>query len=101
MKKIFIYWFAIVLLCSCGNGKDKWQGIISEKDNEIEELENRISELEEQVEELEDEKIMLENEKEELKDQLDDAEDIIQRAKSACFIWDDDVYMIHSILSQY
>lgn len=93
MKK-YIFEIALVFLCSCGNSKADLQGILTEKDGEIEDLEIRVAELEEQVEELE-------REKEELQEQLDDAEDIIDRAKSACFVWDDDAYMVLSILNQY
>lgn len=93
MKK-YILCIAIALFCSCGNSKKDWQHIISNKDYEIEELESRVSELEERVEELE-------RENEELQGQLDDAEDIIDRAKSACIIWEDDMYMVLSVLNQY
>ncbi len=93
MKKL-IWGLSLLLLCSCSSSKTDWQGLLSDKDDEIEELETRIAELEEQVENLE-------QEKEELQEQLDDAEDIIGRAKSACFLWEDDAFMVLSILNQY
>ena len=89
MKKIVFILFSILLLSSCVS-KSEYEDLEYENQKlkrEIAELEDRVDELEDMVDELED--------------RLYDAENIIDEAKRACYIWDDDTYMVLSVLNQY
>lgn len=82
MKKIVFILFSILLLSSCVS-KSEYEDL----EYENQKLKREIAELEDMVDELED--------------RLYDAENIIDEAKRACYIWDDDTYMVLSVLNQY
>ena len=82
MKKVIFILFSVLVLSSCVS-KSKYEDL--EYENHL--LERKISDLEDRIDELEN--------------KLSNAEDVIYEAKRTCFIWDDDTYMVLSVLNQY
>ena len=89
MRRLFIMGLVIIATTSCVS-KDNYEDL--EYQNQM--LQNRIDELENEVSDLE---YRLEKTEKKLKN----AEDIINEAKRTCLIWDDDTFMVSSVLNRY
>ena len=96
MRRLFIIGLVIIATTSCVS-KDKYEDL--EYQNQM--LQNRIDELESRNYELENEVSDLEYRLEKTEKKLKNAEDIINEAKRTCFIWDDDTFMVSSVLNRY
>ena len=103
MRRLFIIGLVIIATTSCVS-KDKYEDL--EYQNQM--LQNRIDELESYNYELESRNYELENEVSDLEYRLEktekklkNAEDIINEAKRTCLIWDDDTFMVSSVLNRY
>lgn len=96
MRRLFIIGLVIIATTSCVS-KDKYEDL--EYQNQM--LQNRIDELESCNYELENEVSDLEYRLEKTEKKLKNAEDIINEAKRTCLIWDDDTFMVSSVLNRY
>lgn len=96
MRRLFIIGLVIIATTSCVS-KDKYEDL--EYQNQM--LQNRIDELESRNYELENEVSDLEYRLEKTEKKLKNAEDIINEAKRTCLIWDDDTFMVSSVLNRY
>ena len=94
--RLYALIITILLTASCVN-RPSYREL--EYDNS--ELQYRVEELEDKIEELEDKYRCLIFEYEEIKSERDELEDIVERAKSACIIWNEDAYMALRILNEY
>ena len=96
MRRLFIIGLVIIATTSCVS-KDNYEDL--EYQNQM--LQNRIDELESRNYELENEVSDLEYRLEKTEKKLKNAEDIINEAKRTCLIWDDDTFMVSSVLNRY
>lgn len=96
MRRLFIMGLIIIATTSCVS-KDNYEDL--EYQNQM--LQNRIDELESRNYELENEVSDLEYRLEKTEKKLKNAEDIINEAKRTCLIWDDDTFMVSSVLNRY
>ena len=96
MRRLFIMGLVIIATTSCVS-KDNYEDL--EYQNQM--LQNRIDELESRNYELENEVSDLEYRLEKTEKKLKNAEDIINEAKRTCLIWDDDTFMVSSVLNRY
>ena len=96
MRQLLIIALVAITATSCVS-KEKYEDLECEN----RELQNRIDELESLNYDLENEVSDLEYRLEETEDQLEEAEDIIEEAKRTCLLWDDDTFMVLSVLNRY